>query len=128
MAQIFRQSKPLEQRVADTEVVTVGGVVAIVNYVDDVTLSVGDMGKLVQVTKATAAAVSLPQDSAADIPIGSSCRVQMMGAGQVTIGAGSGATLRKAAATAKVLAQYGVVTVTKIGANTWSVNGELAAS
>lgn len=87
------------------------------------------MGKIVSCTLGTAVALTLPRDSAdPSIAIGDSFRCRMDGAGQVTITAGAGVTLRKAGATAKILAIYGEVVCTKIAADTWAVNGELAAS
>jgi hypothetical protein len=134
MTKTFYQSQTLEDRVNGSQMDIVdlqaglGVIRSIAAYTDAHTLVASDNGKLVQVSKATAAALTVPQDSDADLPIGFQCQVQQTGAGAVTVTAGTGATLQKAAATAKILAQYGLVTVTKVAADTWAVNGELAAS
>jgi hypothetical protein len=52
----------------------------------------------------------------------------VLGAGQVTWVAGSGATLRVSGLTAKSRAQYARVAAQKVSANTWSLFGDLAAS
>ena len=70
----------------------------------------------------------MPQDSDATIPIGTYVDLYQLGAGQVTVVAGSGATLRKNAATAKLNGQYAAAFVQKISANTWRLGGELAVS
>jgi hypothetical protein len=86
-------------------------------------------GKVVYVTAGSAANVTLPRD----LPVGFHMTVVTLGAGQLTFVAASGATVNKAAATAKTLAQYAQVTV-KVYSNAdgatalYTINGELAAS
>lgn len=130
MTRTYRQSKSYDQQMEESrdalggkqEIVTIAAAGATV-------LTKSHMGKVLHFTSGSATAPTVPSDAAApDIQIGESCRIYMAGAGQATITAGSGATLRKAGATAKILAQYGEVTVTKRAVDTWSVNGELAAS
>lgn len=135
MARTYHQSQTLEDRVSGSQdditdlKAGLGVTGTIVAYSDAHTLVASDNGKLVQISNASGVALTVPQDSdATDIEIGFKCQVMQMGAGAVTVTAGTGATLRKAGATAKCLAQYGVVEVQKIAANTWRVNGELAAS
>jgi len=129
-----RMSKTYEQRIADAEQAiadrAAGSGLVDVLYTGARTLALSDMGKCVTITNGSGVACTVPQDSDAvpPIPIGAECVVIQGGAGQVTITAGTGATLVKAAATAKILARYGRVVVRKVAANTWSTNGELAAS
>lgn len=92
------------------------------------TLVAGDCGKLVTMSNASAITLTLPQDSDATMPIGTYVDLYQLGAGQVTVAAGTGATLRKNAATAKLNGQYASAFVQKISANTWRLGGELAAS
>lgn len=93
------------------------------------TLTAADVDKIVTLTNAGAIALSVPQDSAAAIPVGAPPTVLIaLGAGQVTVQAGSGATLRVAGLTAKSRAQYSRLMVQKIAANTWQVWGDVAAS
>ena len=88
----------------------------------------GDAGKMITLSNAAAITVSLPQDSAATIAIGTYLDFLQLGAGQVTLQAGSGATVRLSGLTGKIRAQYARAGAQKIAANTWSVFGDLAAS
>lgn len=92
------------------------------------TLVAGDTGGLVTMTNGSPSTLSLPQDSAATIPIGTYGDIIQLGAGQLTIAAGAGATLRTSGLTSKARAQYSRVGWQKISANTFSVFGDLAAS
>lgn len=80
------------------------------------TLVVGDAGKTVTLSNASAVAVSLPQDSAANLPTGSIVTFYNLGAGVVTISQGTGATLQGGSI---ILPQFANVTVMKLSANTY---------
>lgn len=82
------------------------------------TLAVTDAGKLVTLNNAAAVAVSLPQDSTANLPVGSVTRIYNLGAGVVTVQAGAGATLQGGSVT---VAQYDACNVTKLSANTYGI-------
>ena len=88
----------------------------------------GDAGKLITLSNAAAITVSMPQDSAATIAIGTYMDLYQLGAGQVTVQAGTGATVRSSGPTAKARAQYSRLGVQKVSANTWSLFGDLASS
>lgn len=92
------------------------------------TLVAGDAGKLVTLSNAGAITLTLPQDSDATIAVGTYVDLYQLGAGQVTVAAGTGATLRTSGLTAKARAQYARLGVQKVSANTWSLFGDLAAS
>lgn len=92
------------------------------------TLVSTDAGKLVTLSNASAITLTVPRDSAATIPVGSYVELVQLGAGQVTVAAGSGATLRVGGLTAKARAQYSSFGVQKIAADTWRLYGDLAAS
>jgi hypothetical protein len=87
-----------------------------------------DAGKLVTLSNAAAITLTVPQDSAAAIPVGSYIDLYQLGVGQVTVVAGSGATLRVSGLTAKLRAQYSRAGLQKVSANTWSLFGDLAAT
>lgn len=80
------------------------------------TLVVGDAGKTVTLSNAAAVAVTLPQDSVANLPTGSVVSFYNLGAGTVTISQGAGATLQGGSIT---LAQFQKMTVIKLSANTY---------
>ncbi len=92
------------------------------------TLVAGDAGKCVTLTNGSAITLTVPQDSAATLPIGTYVDLMQLGSGQVTVAAGSGATLRVGGPTAKARAQYSRLAVQKISANTWVVLGDLSAT
>lgn len=92
------------------------------------TLVAADATKLVTLSNAAAVTLTVPQDSDATIAVGVYVDLLQLGAGQVTVVAGTGATLRTSGLTAKARAQYSRLGVQKISANTWSLFGDLAAS
>ena len=92
------------------------------------TLVAGDAGLLVSLSNAGAVTLTVPQDSDATIAVGTYVDLYQLGAGQVTVAAGTGATLRTSGLTAKARAQYARLGVQKVSANTWSLFGDLAAS
>ena len=91
-------------------------------------LVAGDAGRLVTLSNGSAIEVTVPQDSAATIAVGTYVDLYQLGSGQVTVVAGTGATLRVSGLTAKARAQYARLGVQKVSANTWSLFGDLAAS
>ncbi len=92
------------------------------------TLVAADAGKLVTLSNGSAITLTLPQDSDATIAIGTYVDLYALGAGQVTVVAGTGATLRVSGLTAKSRAQYARFGVQKVSANTFVLFGDLAAS
>ncbi len=91
------------------------------------TLAATDVGALVTQSNGSAITTTVPQDSAVAFAIGAWCELYQLGAGQITVVAGSGATLNKTP-TAKARAQYSRLFVQKISANTWALSGDLAIS
>lgn len=83
------------------------------------TLVAGDAGKTITLSNASPVAVTLPQDSTADLPDGAVVVFYNLGAGVVTISQGTGATLQGGSIT---LAQYEVTSVIKLSANTYGKN------
>jgi len=93
---------------------------------DDYTLALSDNGKVVEMNKATANTLTVPPNSSVAFPIGSFVFVSQYGAGQTTITAGSGVTLRYSVGL-KLTAQYGQAGILKVGTNEWYVQGNLSA-
>ena len=91
------------------------------------TAVLGDDGKLVTCDNAAAIAFTIPPNSSVAFGIGTQINVMQLGAGQVTITAGAGVTLRSAGSKLKTNAQYAVATCCKIATNTWVVIGNLSA-
>lgn len=93
---------------------------------DSYTLVLTDAGKLIKMTKATASNLTVPPNSSVAFPTGTEIEILEYGAGQVTIVAGSGVTLRSAGSALKIAAQYASVSLKKLGTDEWAVVGALA--
>jgi hypothetical protein len=91
------------------------------------TAVLGDDGKLVTCDNASAIALTIPPNSSVAFGIGTQINIMQLGAGQVTITAGAGVTLRSAGSKLKTNAQYAVATCCKIATDTWVVVGNLSA-
>lgn len=91
------------------------------------TAVLGDDGKLVTCDNGSAITLTIPPNSSVAFGIGTQINVMQLGAGQVTVTAGAGVTLRSAGSKLKTQAQYAVVTCCKIATDTWVVVGNLSA-
>jgi hypothetical protein len=91
------------------------------------TAVIGDDGDLVTLDNASAITFTIPPNSSVAFGIGTQINVMQLGAGQVTITAGVGVTLRSAGTRLKTNGQYAVATCCKIATDTWVVIGNLAA-
>lgn len=101
-------------------------VAGIHEYTASATLVLTDAGKLVQMNNGSANTLTVPPNSSVAFPINTVIPIVQMGAGQCTITAGSGVTLR-ARNGAKTGGQYGVATIIKIATDTWVVCGDTAS-
>lgn len=86
-----------------------------------------DDGKLVTCNNAAAIALTIPPNSSVAFGIGTQINIMQLGAGQVTITAGAGVTLRSSGSKLKTYGQYAVATCCKIDTDTWVVIGNLSA-
>lgn len=93
---------------------------------DSYTLDLADNGKIVEGNKATALSITVPPNADEAFPVGARVDVVQLGAGALTIVAGSGVTIRKPATLTLVLAeQYAAVTLYKRATNEWLIAGNL---
>jgi hypothetical protein len=81
---------------------------------------------MVEVSSASANALTVPPDSSVDFPVGSQIMVLQTGAGQTTITAGSGVTIN-ATPGLKLRDQWSMVTLIKRSSDTWVATGDLSA-
>lgn len=88
------------------------------------TLVTADAVSVVEGTKATAQTVTVPPNSSVAFPIGTVIEVVQQGAGQITLTAGAGVTIRTASSLT-TRAQYSSVFLRKRGVNEWVANGDL---
>jgi hypothetical protein len=91
------------------------------------TAVLGDDGDLVTFDNGSAITFTIPPNSSVGFGIGTQINIMQLGAGQVTITAGAGVTLRSAGTKVKTNGQYSVATCVKIATDTWVLVGNLAA-
>lgn len=91
------------------------------------TLALGDANKIVEMNVATANNLTVPLNSSVAFPIGTQLNVSQYGAGQTTIVATGGVTIRSASGNLKIASQYVAVSLIKIGTNEWYCFGNLSA-
>jgi len=92
---------------------------------DTYTLVLGDAGKLIRCTKASAMSIIIPTNAAEAYSIGQRVDIMQYGAGQVTISGDTGVTVRSTP-TNKLRATYSTASIIKIGTNEWVLAGDLA--
>jgi hypothetical protein len=91
------------------------------------TLVAGDANKMVEMNVATANNLTVPLNSSVAFATGTIIDVVQYGAGQTTIVATGGVTLRSTNNWLKINARYGAVTLVKVGTDEWYVFGNLNA-
>lgn len=91
------------------------------------TLVLMDSGAYVRMNSATPLNLTLPNDAAQDLPIGSKITVSQTGAGQVTLTPAAGVTIASSE-TLRLRKQYSVATVVKVAADFWEAAGDLEAA
>lgn len=89
------------------------------------TLALADAGTVVEMNVATANTVTIPANSAVAFPVGTVVEVCQVGAGQTTIAAASGVTLR-APGGLSLRAQWSSASLRKRAADEWVVAGDTA--
>lgn len=91
------------------------------------TLALGDQCDVIEMNVASANTVTVPTNATAAFSIGTQVTVTQYGAGQTTIAAASGVTLRSTNNWLKISAQYGSATLVKVATDEWYVIGNLSA-
>lgn len=89
------------------------------------TLDISDAGKIVEIDVAVANNVTVPPHSSVPFPIGTQIMISQYGAGQTSIVAGAGVTIRSAEGALKIGAQYAAGTLVKRGPNEWYLFGAI---
>jgi hypothetical protein len=88
--------------------------------------ALSERDNLIEVSSASAVAVTIPADSTLNYPIGTSIDILQTGAGQVSIAGASGVTVN-ATPGLKLRTQWSSASLLKRAANTWIVMGDLTA-
>lgn len=91
------------------------------------TLALSDATKSVTMNNAASNTLTIPPNSSVAFPIGTQVVIGQLGAGQTTIAAGAGVTLRSQGSKLKLTGQYAVASCIKIATDTWLVAGNLSA-
>lgn len=131
---------PLSEAYTDGQVLTAANVNSITEGVNDLaiatfsstktasyTLALVDLAQVVNMNVSTANNLTVPLNSSVAFPIGSQILIYQSGAGQTTIVATSGVTIRSQGSKLKVFGQYGVAGLLKIGTDEWVAFGNLAS-
>jgi hypothetical protein len=89
------------------------------------TLALTDNGKLVEMNVATANNLTIPLNSSIAFPVGTKIDIAQYGAGQTTVVATSGVTIRSAGGALKLAAQYSGGSLVKIATDEWYLFGDI---
>jgi hypothetical protein len=84
-----------------------------------------DRGKLVEMNVATANNLTVPASGTINFPIGTQIDISQYGAGQTTVVAAVGVTVRSAAGALKLASQYSGGSLVKIGTDEWYLFGDI---
>ncbi len=90
------------------------------------TLALADKGKVVEMNVATANNLTVPPNSSVAFPINTRIDIAQYGAGQTTVVAGSGVTIRSEGSKLKLKSRYGGASLYKRGTDEWVLVGNLA--
>ncbi len=85
------------------------------------TLTLTDAGQWVAMNNANANTVTIPTNATVAFPVGTRITIQKYGAGNTTIQAASGVTLRNPNDAATITAQYDVRVIVKTGTDEWVI-------
>lgn len=90
-------------------------------------LALTDAGKNVEMNVAGANNLTVPPNADVPFAIGAQVLLSQYGAGQTTIVAGAGVTIRSKDSNLKLSGQYSAATLVKVGVNEWYLFGDLTA-
>jgi hypothetical protein len=90
------------------------------------TLVIGDDGKIIEVSNASANTLTVPRDISVNFPVGTQIMIIQTGAGQTTITPAGGVTINSTPGL-KLRAQWSSATLLKRAADTWYATGDLTA-
>jgi hypothetical protein len=91
------------------------------------TLVLADAGKDVSINSASAANLTVPPNSEVAFSVGTQIVLEQLGAGQITVVAGSGVTINARGAALKLAGQYAVALLIKRATDTWTLSGDITA-
>lgn len=89
------------------------------------TLVLADANRLVEMEDGSANNLTIPPNSSVAYPVGTQILISQLGAGQTTVIAGSGVTLRSSGGKTKLAAQYSMGSLIKRGTDEWYLAGDI---
>ena len=89
------------------------------------TLVLADANRLVEMEDGSANNLTIPPNSSVAFPVGTQILISQLGAGQTTVVAGSGVTLRSSGGKTKLSAQYAMGSLIKRGTDEWYLAGDI---
>lgn len=99
--------------------------IAINDQLSSYTLLVTDVSKLIRMNVSSSNNLTIPTNTLAPIEVGEQLLVTQWGAGQTTILASSGVTIRSADAKVALRGQYSTAALIKVGTNEWLLSGDI---
>lgn len=103
-----------------------GNIIKATQQAANYTFTLGDMGTVVESTAVAAVNFTIPPNADVALPVGCLIEVFQDGAGQVTIVAGTGVTLRSDGAAVHTVGQYATIRLRQRAADEWVLSGDLA--
>lgn len=88
------------------------------------TLDITALNNVIHVNAGSAATLTIPPVADVPWPLGARITFVRLGAGEITIGAGSGVTRRSSSNQYRLNAQYSVVTAIHIASDEWALSGD----
>ena len=110
---------------ADGSVTTGGGLISTNRQTASYTLALTDADKLVEMNVSTANNLTVPLNSSVAFAIGTKIDLSQYGAGQTTVVATSGVTVRSAGGALKLSVQYSGGSLVKIATDEWYLFGDI---
>ncbi len=91
------------------------------------TLVLGDAGKTILCTNASAVTLTVPTNASVAFPVGTVVSLYQMGAGQVTVAGAGGVTLNSRGGALKTAGQYAPAALLKTATDVWVLSGDVTA-
>ena len=91
------------------------------------TLGLADAGTVVEMNVGSGNNLTIPADATVSFPVGTVVEIFQYGAGQTTVVAAGGVTLRSPSSKAKLTGQYSSAALRKRAANEWTLEGDISA-
>jgi hypothetical protein len=93
----------------------------------NITLSLAELGKIIEVNSASNRTVQIPADATTNFPVGSRVDLLRTNTGEVEVTLAAGVTLNSISNRRKLTGRWSAATLIKRGANSWVLIGDLKA-